>query len=88
MADEKSDFLYPRRSYQGQFSPQNLAFDANLQEFAQKVTYICALETNGKLSPEEAYAQIRLLWKALKRSKKELGIGQPPDAIPPSEPGS
>ena len=88
MADEKSDFLYPRRSYYGQFSPKNLAFDANLQEFAQKVTYICALENNGKLPPEEAYKQIRLLWKELKRSKKALGIGDPPDTSPPPDPAS
>lgn len=36
------------------------------------------LETSGKLAPEEAYQQIKALWKQLKRSKKELGIGQNP----------
>ncbi len=75
---DKSDFFYPRSRYYGNFTPQNLAFDANLQEFAHKVTFICSLETGGKLSPEEAYEEIKALWKQLKRSKKELGIGQPP----------
>jgi len=51
-----------------------MVFNSNLQEFAQKVTYICNLETNGKLSPDTAYKEIKLLWKQLKRSKKELNI--------------
>jgi hypothetical protein len=75
---DKSDFLYPRSRYYGKFSPENLAFDANLQEFAQKVNYICGLETGGKISPEQAYEDIKGLWKQLKKSKKELGIGTPP----------
>lgn len=76
MTDSK-DFLYPRGRYHGQFKPEHLAFNANLQEFAQRVSYICALQSNGKLSPEEAYRQIKTLWKQLKTSKKELGIGKP-----------
>jgi hypothetical protein len=58
--------------------PENLVFNANLQEFAQRVNYICNLETNGKLSPEESYQQIKVLWKQLKRTKKQLGIGESP----------
>jgi hypothetical protein len=72
--DDKNNFLYPRSRYYGQFKPENLVFNANLQEFAQKVGYITCLETNGKLSPDEAYNQIKALWKQLKRSKKELLI--------------
>lgn len=68
----KDDFLHPRSKYWGQFSPQKLAFNANLQEFASKVSYICNLETGGKLSSDEAYQQIKQLWKDLKRSKKHL----------------
>lgn len=71
----KDDFLYPRSRYYGRVKPENLVFNANLQEFAQRVGYITNLEINGKLSPDEAYAQIKALWKQLKRSKKELGIG-------------
>ncbi|MBD2166259.1 hypothetical protein H6G04_17845 [Calothrix membranacea FACHB-236] len=71
---ELCDFLYPRNSYYGQSQPEYLAFNATLQEFSQRVSYICDLQTGGKLSPEEAYHQIHLLWKQLKRSKKELKI--------------
>ena len=70
------DFLYPRSSYQGDFTPENLVFNANLQEFAQRVSLICGLETGGKISSEEAYYKIKDLWKQLKKSKKNLGIGE------------
>lgn len=76
--NERDEFLYPRSPYRGEFTPENLAFNANLQEFAQRVSYVCALETNGKISTEEAYKQIKSLWKQLKRSKKQLGIGDEP----------
>lgn len=84
---QKSDFLYPRHRYRGQVKPENMVFNANLQEFSQRVSIICGLETNGKLSPEESYREIKALWKQLKHSKKQLGIGSqrpnldsPPDA--------
>ena len=71
-------FLYPRARYYGDVKPQNLVFNANLQEFAQRVSLIANLETSGKLSPEESYKQVKTLWKQLKTSKKQLGIGQEP----------
>lgn len=71
----KDDFLYPRSRYYGQVQPKNLVFNANLQEFSQRISYICNLETGGKIPPAEAYEQIKLLWKELKRSKKQLRIG-------------
>jgi len=74
----KDDFLYPRGRYYGQVKPENLVFNANLQEFAQKVSYICNLETGGKLPPDDAYNQIKALWKNLKHTKKELRIGEDP----------
>jgi isopropylmalate/homocitrate/citramalate synthase len=74
----KDDFIYPRSNYHGQVKPENLVFNANLQEFAQRVSIICNLETGGKVPPEQAYNQIKDLWKKLKHSKKELGIGQHP----------
>ncbi|MBD2359856.1 hypothetical protein [Anabaena sp. UHCC 0399] len=67
-----SDFLYPRSCYYGQFKPEYLVFNANLQEFAQRVSYISNLQTNGKLSPQEAYHEIKTLWKQLKAAKKQL----------------
>ncbi len=82
---DRDDFLYPRSRYQGEFTPQNLAFNANLQEFAQRVSYVCSLETGGKIAPEDAYEQIKDLWKDLKKSKKNLEIGeQHNDASPES----
>ncbi len=79
---ERDGFFLPRTRYHGEFKPENLVFNANLQEFAQKVSYITALETSGKLSPYEAYKKIQALWKQLKESKKELGIsGVPPEKI-------
>lgn len=80
----KNNFLHPRSRYRGKFTPQNLAFNANLQEFAQRVEYLCALETNGKLSPDKAYKEIKALYKQLKRSKKELQIGSDSSADPPA----
>lgn len=87
---DKENFLYPRSRYYGQFKPETLVFNANLQQFAQKVGYITSLETSGKISALDAYNQIKAIWKQLKRSKKELGIGNelpqsdsepPPDAL-------
>ncbi|MEA5563964.1 hypothetical protein [Anabaena sp. UHCC 0399] len=75
---DKDKFLHPHGRYYGQVKPENLVFNANLQEFTQKVGYITSLETSGKLSPQDAYQQIKALWKQLKHSKKELEIGQEP----------
>lgn len=71
---DKENMLYPRSTYHGNFTPENLVFNANLQEFAQKVGYICNLETNGKMSSNQAYQQIRVLWKELKNSIKNLNL--------------
>ena len=71
---DREGFLYPRSPYRGDVKPENLVFNANLQEFAQKVSYICNLETSGKITPIDAYSEIKRLWKQLKKSKKQLGI--------------
>ncbi len=73
-SSNKDKFLYPRSPYRGEFTPRNLVFNSNLQEFAQKVSYICNLETNGKISSQEAYKQIKNLWRSLKNSIKNLGM--------------
>ncbi|MFN6198199.1 MAG: hypothetical protein ACLBM7_15640 [Dolichospermum sp.] len=83
----KEDFLYPRGRYYGHVKPENLLFNANLQEFAQKVSYICNLETGGKIPPGEAYKEIKSLWKQLEHSKKELKIGEQPFLSNGSEEG-
>ncbi len=68
----REDFILPRYPYRGEFSPEHLAFNANLQEFAARVSLICNLETGGKITSQEAYDQIKALWKELKASKKNL----------------
>lgn len=69
---EKEKFFYPTSRYRGEFTPEHLAFNSNLQEFAQRVVLICGLETGGKISSEDAYKQIKGLWQQLKKSKQEL----------------
>ena len=76
MPKQSDSFLCHNSTYHGQVKPENLLFNSNLQEFTQKVSYICCLETGGKLSPEDSFKQIKSLWKELKQSKKMLGIGQ------------
>ncbi len=68
------NFLCPRSRYYGEISPQQHTFNANLQEFAHRIGYISGLQTGGKLSPDEAYSQIKSLYKQLKQSKEGLEI--------------
>lgn len=76
----KDHFLYPYRSRaHSDLSPTQILFSANLQEFAQKVSLMCALESNGKLTPHETFDRIRQLWGSLERSKRALLDGQPGD---------
>ncbi|TYQ27866.1 hypothetical protein PseudUWO311_07570 [Pseudanabaena sp. UWO311] len=69
---DKDRFLNPISNFRGEFSPQNLAFNANLQEFTNRISIICALETGGKISSNEAYQQIKELWIKLDTSRQNL----------------
>jgi len=80
----KDNFLYPRSRYRGEFTPQQLAFNANLQEFAQRVGILCSLETGGKIKSSEAFDEIKQMWKQLETSKNELLDA--PDSPPPDLP--
>jgi len=73
-----SNFLYPQGRYYGEVKPENLVFNANLQEFSQRVGYISALASNGKISVEQAFVQIDTLWQQLEKSKQQLGVGDRP----------
>ncbi|MCU0278717.1 MAG: hypothetical protein MUE31_07475 [Candidatus Nanopelagicales bacterium] len=75
-AVDKDEFIGARTRFRGEFTPENLAFDSNLQEFATRVAYICGLETAGKIAPDEAHRQIRELYEELSRTHKGLGIGE------------
>ena len=70
----KNNFLYPKSHYHGKFTPENLTFNANLQEFATRVSLIAGLHTGGKISSPDAYHQVKSLWHDLKRSKKHLQL--------------
>ncbi|MDX2244885.1 MAG: hypothetical protein NW224_29775 [Leptolyngbyaceae cyanobacterium bins.302] len=70
-----TNFLLSKARYRGEVKPENLIFNANLQEFSQRVSFISGLETNGKLSPEDSYLQIKALWDQLSSSYKQLAIG-------------
>lgn len=71
---DKNTFLYPRSRYYGNFTPEILAFNANLQELAQKVNFISNLHTAGKLSTEQATQQLNSLWEQFSRAKETLKI--------------
>ncbi len=65
--------LEAHSSYRGDdWTPTSLAFHQNLETFAERVGLIVALQSNGKLSQERAYDQIRNIWKKLGKSKKDL----------------
>lgn len=72
--NHKHQFLYPRSQYYGKLALQHLIFNANLQEFAQVVSYLCALETGGKLTSLEAYEGIKQAWQRLEASTEGLRI--------------
>ena len=75
---DHATFIAPCSTYRGVVRPENLVFNANLQEFAQRVGFICNLETNGKLSPEAAFHELQSLWASLEGSYENLGVGQEP----------
>jgi hypothetical protein len=54
------------------WTPQRLMFHQNLESFAERVGLLVGLQSNGKLSQEQAYAEIRKLWKDLKGSRGNL----------------
>lgn len=59
--------------YRGQdWTPQRLMFHQNLESFADRVGLIVGLQSNGKMSQERAYTEIRKIWKELKLSKDVL----------------
>lgn len=68
----KSEFLYPRSRYYGKGTPENIAFDAKLQDFSQQVNYISNLQTAGKISSKLAYLKVEELWEQLENTKKQL----------------
>ena len=72
-ADATRSPLEAHSNYRGQdWSPQRLMFHQNLESFADRVGLIVGLQSNGKMSQERAYTEIRKIWKELKLSKDVL----------------
>jgi len=67
-----SDYLYPQSAYYGEDNPINNQFNSDLQLFSQQVNFICALENNGKLTPQQAYEQIEDLWESFEPSGNQF----------------
>ncbi len=60
-------------SYRGaDWTPQRLAFHQNLEQFADRVGLIVALQAGGKLQQDDAYSEIRGLWSELDASRPHL----------------
>lgn len=70
----KHNFLDQNYQYRGEFTPNNLVFNANFQEFSRRVGYICNLQTAGKLSTEESYKLLESLWEQSKHNFHSLNI--------------
>lgn len=68
----KSPMVSHSSFHGGHWTPQRAAFHHNLELFAERIGLIVALQSNGKISQEDSYTQIRDLWKTLKESRKEL----------------
>ena len=65
--------MEPHSGYRGSdWTPQRLMFHQNLESFAERVGLVVGLQSNGKVSQEQAYAEIRRIWKDLKDSKDTL----------------
>ena len=54
------------------WSPERVVFHQNLEQFADRVGLIVALQGNGKISQEAAYDEIKQLWKLLRGSRTSL----------------
>ena len=54
-------------SYRGSdWYPERLAFHQNLEQFAERAGLSVGLQANGKISQEQAYYEIRPIWKKLR----------------------
>lgn len=74
LTTSKEEFLYPTPS----FSPDtdmsflDIAQINNLNNFSHHVSYLTNMAIGGKLTSNEAYKEIKKLYKAMKQSHKSL----------------
>lgn len=70
----KEKFLYPTPPLNpdANMSFLDIAQINNLNSFSHHVSYLSSMVVGGKLTPTEAYKEIKKLYKAMKRSHKSL----------------
>ena len=60
-------------------NPAEMMFEDSLDLFARKIGIIVALEAGGKKTIKEAFAEIKALYKNLKKTRKALGLKEKDD---------
>jgi hypothetical protein len=70
----KEDFLYPTPPINpdADMSFLDIAQINNLNNFTHHVTYLTNMAIGGKITVEDAYAEIKKLYKAMRQSRKSL----------------
>jgi hypothetical protein len=53
--------------------PELTEFERKLAQFGDRVSIIAGLEVGGKMTAEDAYQEIKRLYKELKQVRKEGG---------------
>jgi hypothetical protein len=70
----KEEFLFPTPSINpnADMSFVEIAQTSNLNNFSHHVSYLANMVIGGKINPEDAYQEVKKLYKALKQSHKSL----------------
>jgi len=70
----KEEFLYPTPPINpdADMSFLDIAQINNLNNFTHHVSYLTNLAIGGKMKTEDAYAEIKKLYKAMRQSRKSL----------------
>jgi hypothetical protein len=70
----KEEFLYPTPPINpdADMSFLNIAQINNLNNFTHHVSYLTNMAIGGKITVEDAYAEIKKLYKAMRQSRKSL----------------
>jgi hypothetical protein len=71
---DKEEFLFPTPTINpnADISFLEVAQINNLNNFSHHVSYLTNMAIGGKMKPEDAYQEIKKLYKALKQSHKSL----------------
>jgi hypothetical protein len=69
-----AEFLYSGCCNNESVTIEKILFDANLQEFAQRVRLITALENGGKILPHEAFIKLQAEWQKFLKSSSQIGL--------------